>query len=258
MKNLFILCLCALAIACATEKSTESKINPDLFPAAEGFNAAGSDSFAIALADSVALSMGGKRNYDSIRYINFNFFGARSHFWDKQEGMLRIESSRTDLKLIYDLKNDTGRVFMYGEEQTNPDSINKFLGVAKAMWINDTYWLLFPFKLKDSGVTLKYLGQKVDTRDTPCHAVELTFNEVGETPENKYIAYIHPDNYMVTQWDYYQSASDSIPAIVSPFEEYQSFDGIQISTKRGKYSFPEVAVFKSIPDSLRANLYGRF
>ena len=43
-----------------------------------------------------------------------------------------------------------------------------------------------PYKLKDSGVTLKYKGQ--DTLETghPAEKLQLTFEEVGKTPENKY------------------------------------------------------------------------
>lgn len=245
----------ALLISCGEIAKEEEQAQPDIFPAASGFNFQESDSAAIAIADSVALAMGGKANYDAVRYLNFDFFGARKHFWDKKEGLLRIESNRTDLKIICDLNTDTGRVFIYGEEQSHPDSIAKFMEVAKAMWINDTYWLLFPFKLKDSGVTLKYLGMKTDLKDSPCHALQLTFNEVGETPENKYLAYVHPDTYMVTQWDFYRNATDSIPAIVSPFDSYEDFEGIKISTQRGKYGFPEVAVFKDIPDSLHYSLF---
>ena len=32
--------------------------------------------------------------------------------------------------------------------------------MAYAIWVNDTYWLLMPYKMKDPGVTLAYDGEE--------------------------------------------------------------------------------------------------
>ena len=53
-----------------------------------------------------------------------------------------------------------GKVKMGGEELSHPDSLSKYLEKGKNMWINDSYWLVMPYKLKDSGVTLKYVGEE--------------------------------------------------------------------------------------------------
>ena len=67
-------------------------------PAAEGFDEAGSDPEAIAIADSVMVHHGGRKAYDDARYISWNFFGARSLVWDKEEdhwtGRPRAEGER--------------------------------------------------------------------------------------------------------------------------------------------------------------------
>ncbi len=48
---------------------------------AEGFNAADSDTkaIAIAIADEVMSTMGGRKNWDDTRYITWRFFGFRLH-----------------------------------------------------------------------------------------------------------------------------------------------------------------------------------
>lgn len=241
--------LAVLAACQPTAEQATQKEQTNIIPAAEGFNAAGSDEKAIAIADSVMLAMGGKQAWDSARYFEFNFFGARNLFVDRIAKKVRIESARTDFKVVADLTDSTGQVFMYGKEQTSPDSIAKFVGVANSMEINDMYWLVFPFKLKDSGVTLTYADMGVTQDSVSCHKLRLTFQEVGDTPDNAYVAYVNPETYMVEQWEYYANYTDSIPAIVSPFENYQDFNGIKISLARGKYKFSDVSVYSTISDS---------
>ncbi len=258
MRKFYIIlaALAATAVACtSSEGTTEKQPESNVIPASPGFNEAASDSMAIAIADSVSLAMGGKQAWDTARFFEFNFFGARDLFVDRIGKRARITSSRTDFKVLADFNQDSARVFIYGEEQTHPDSLAKFLDVAQAMEINDMYWLVFPFKLKDSGVTLKYagVGQTLDTVN--CHKLRLTFEEVGETPENAYVAYVNPDTYMVEQWEYYANASDSVPAIVSPFENYQEFNGIKISLDRGRYKFKDVSVYSTISDSMETAIY---
>ena len=53
----------------------------DSNPAAEGFDAAGSDAKAITVADEVMEKMGGRANWDNTRYVTWKFFGRRMHVW---------------------------------------------------------------------------------------------------------------------------------------------------------------------------------
>lgn len=43
-----------------------------------------------------------------------------------------------------------------------------------------------PYKLKDSGVTLKYKGEGQTEEGEPAQVLVLTFKDVGVTPQNKY------------------------------------------------------------------------
>jgi hypothetical protein len=123
-----------------------------LNPPAEGFDMANSDPRAVELADSIMMAMGGRRNWDKTRYISWNFFGARDLTWDKQDNMVRIESLKDSITYLVDLDKLQGRVRVKGEEITEPDSLSKMLSKGKSIWINDSYWLLMPFKLKDTGL----------------------------------------------------------------------------------------------------------
>ncbi|MEJ1710186.1 hypothetical protein, partial [Escherichia coli] len=91
-----------------------------------------------------------------------------------------IESKNDSTIYLVNITTGEGRVQIKGQELTEPDSLRRqMLERAKNIWINDSYWLVMPFKLKDTGVTLKYLGQ--DTlRGLPYYNVlQLTFQNVG-------------------------------------------------------------------------------
>src|SRR2546421_138000 len=55
-------------------------------PPAPGFDRAGSDPRAVAIADRTMRAMGGRRAWDQTRYISWRFFGKRLHVWDKWTG----------------------------------------------------------------------------------------------------------------------------------------------------------------------------
>ena len=61
------------------------------YPAAEGFDTAGSNTQAIAVAEATMLAMGGYTAWDQPRYITWRFFGRRLHVWDKWTGDIRFE-----------------------------------------------------------------------------------------------------------------------------------------------------------------------
>ena len=102
MRKLFIpiLSLSLFLFACdtakeSTQSDTTQTMQEEANPAAEGFDMAGSDKEAIAIADEVMEAMGGRKAYDNTRFISWNFFGARKHIWDKQTGDVRIETPRS-------------------------------------------------------------------------------------------------------------------------------------------------------------------
>jgi hypothetical protein len=117
----------------------------------KGFDEIGSDPAAIQLADSIMHAMGGRENWDKTRFISWNFFGRRDLIWNKQTGQVRIESAPDSTIYLVNVNTGEGKVKIKETIITEPDSLKKLLDKAKAIWINDSYWLVMPFKLKDSG-----------------------------------------------------------------------------------------------------------
>ena len=65
-------------------------------------------------------------------------------------------------------------------DKNNP-RIADLTKLGKGQWINDTYWLVMPFKLKDSGVTLKYVGDGKTQAGDDADVLAMTFKNVGVT-----------------------------------------------------------------------------
>lgn len=250
----FIFLSCLLLGACqeGTETVSEAEevaIEEVENPAAPGFNAEASDEKAIALADSVMLAMGGRSAWDNTRYLGWNFFGARKLLWDKETGRVRIEVPNDFSVYLIDMQADTGRIMRYGEEMTHPDSVAKYVERGRQIWVNDSYWLLMPFKLKDSGVTLTYAGKDSMQNGTPAEVLQLQFEEVGFTPENKYKVYIDPEDQLVKQWAFYREASADTPNFITPWTNYQQYGNILLSGERGERDITDIAVYEQMPEA---------
>ncbi len=210
-----------------------------------GFDFSGSDAKAIEIADAVMDAMGGCAAWDATRCVMWNFFGRRFHVWDKWSGDIRVESA--DMVVTMNLHSGDGHVWTEGVEMTDPDDIAKALDNTRAAWINDSYWIFMPWKLKDSGVTLTYTGVGETTKGEPADVLELTFKNVGLTPENMYRVYVDRETRLVVQWDYYETASDEEVAMATPWENWRRYGGILISSGRGRGDLTHIAVADSLP-----------
>ncbi len=237
--------LFGLFAACSTG------VKPVQNPAAAGFNAAGSDAKAIAIADEVMLAMGGRQAWDDTHYISWNFFNRRKLLWDKQAGICRIEWTNKPQKITVNLNNGTGKVVLGGVEQTHPDTLAKYLDIGKKVWINDSYWLVMPFKLKDSGVTLKYLGNANTDTGEAADLLQMTFAGVGVTPDNKYHVWVDKKTRLVTQWTYFEKFSDEKAALTNAWSGYKRCGKILLSSERGSRGTLEpLEVLETIPDGM--------
>ncbi len=240
--------LSGLCISCHQDEGTRAA-GPN--PPSPGFDMAHSDPAAVELADSIMAAMGGRDNWDKTRFISWNFSGRRELVWDKAKANVRIESGPDSTIYLVNVNTLKGRVRIKGQELTEPDSLSKMLQRGKSIWINDSYWLLMPFKLKDTGVTLKYLGEDTTATGVRCNVLQLTFKNVGDTPQNKYKVYVGLKDNLVKQWAYYKEASQDSPSQVWPWDNYKRYGNILLSADRSDNRGPRnVRVAKELPASI--------
>jgi len=235
-----------VVISCDQTESSESK---EVNPAAEGFNLEGSDAQAIAIADEVMEAMGGKEAWDNTRYICWNFFGRDKLIWDKWQNRVRIDWA-DGVTGLADISTGEGHFYAEGEELTDPDTVAYFSNRVKRTWINHSYWLVMPYKLKDSGVTLKYLGTDTTKLGIEADKLMLTFDSVGVTPNNGYQVWVEKESKLVTQWAHFSDATDEEPSFTTPWQEYKQYGEIMLSGSRGRANIEEIMVFDELPESI--------
>lgn len=238
---IFFFAIAFVTSSCETKKSDRGN------PPAEGFDLADSDPAAVELADSIMIAMGGRENWDNTRFISW-VFGRRNWMWDKKTGRVRIESLKDSIVYLANVNDSTCRVQVKGEELTEPDSLKKMLKRAKSMYFNDMYWLAMPYKLKDSGVTLKYLGE--DTlKGNRYNVIQLMFREVGDTPQNKYKVYVDVKEKLVRYWSYYKDSKQDTANFTRPWDNYQKYGNILLSGDRSDGAGPKnVKVEETVPE----------
>ncbi|MEM9836802.1 MAG: hypothetical protein AAF828_09890 [Bacteroidota bacterium] len=249
MRTIILLSALALTVlSCETTPTVTETVSltpAELNPPAEGFNATDSDVRAIEIADSVVWAHGGRVAYDNTRYFQWNFFGVRTLTWDKQEEKVRIDFPGKKATYLLDYTDMTGRVFIDSTELVAPDSITKYLKQAHSIWINDSYWLVHQFKLKDSGVTLKYVDKTpVDPQAArPSYIIDQTFAAVGDTPNNRYRLYIDQETFRINTWQFFRDAADEEVSMETPWQGYNAYNnGLQLSADRsGRFQLLDIS-----------------
>ena len=96
-----------------------------------------------------------------------------------------------------------------------------------ARWVNDSYWLLAPLKVRDRGVHVEAGGQK-DLNGVTCETVRLKFDKVGLTPTDQYVFYVDPKTKLPLAWDYIPESGTGMQAT---WEKFQSFGGLNLATE---------------------------
>lgn len=243
------LLLAFLLVAFLLLPTTPARAGSDNPPAA-GFDLEGSDPDAIVVADRTMEAMGGRAAWDSTRFLRWRFFGRRLHVWDKYTGDIRIEATDKEdreIVVLMNLNSKTGRVWRDGIEVTAADEKAEMLHNGESQWINDSYWVFMPYKLKDSGVTLDYLGERLMEDGRAADVLELVFENVGRTPQNKYRVYVAEETGLVEQWDFYADAGDEEPRFQNPWHNWQPYGSILLSDNRGEGGHSELGVYDALP-----------
>ena len=161
----------------------------------------------------------GIRNWPEVSRVKFTFNVAvdgerkvsAEHDWDIRNGKDTVE---------WDGKIATANV--WNSDKNEGDAVE-----AYKRWVNDSYWLLAPLKLGDKGAIVKETGKKVIEGES-LPALELSFDNVGLTSNDRYVFYIDPSTKLVRYWDY---MPDEKTRKTATWEEYVQTGGLTLSTR---------------------------
>jgi len=209
-----------------------------LAPLAARAETPASDPKAVAVADEVMKALGGRARWDALEGLRWTFEvsvndtvrNVRRHAWDKHTGWYRGEGkTRTGAPFLFieQLNDSSGKAWMNNAAMSG-DTLPKLMRRARSIWINDSYWLLMPYKLRDPGVTLKYDGEVKDG-DKTYDRVAMSFENVGDTPGDRYWISVNRANHRIEKWEHLLQG-DKPPATLWTLEGYEEHGGLWFAT----------------------------
>ena len=83
----------------------------------------------------------------------------------------------------------------------------------------------------------------------PAHILELTFQDVGRTPQNRYQVWVDIDNSLVRQWAFYGESTDEDPRFILPWANWQPYGSIWLNDDFGRNRHTEVSVLEQVADN---------
>jgi len=228
------------------------------------------DSRAAAVVDEMMKAMGGTEGWERTRFLRFDWVVERDgktaayarHLWDRYEGRYRVEWETRDGKKMAALFNVTsrdGQVYVDGERARDEDE-QKYLDQAYGRFINDSYWLLMPWKLKDPGVHLRYHGEEKMDGQT-YDVVQVSFESVGLTPGDNYWAFINRRTHLMERWAYFLQDFEGKPAMekATPWDwkDWQMIGSIRLAREKvrvggdpARIYFPVLMTPANVPDNV--------
>ena len=226
--------------------------------------AAAEDAKAAAVADKVMETLGGADAWNNTRYLRFDFavdregktVVRRAHTWDKWTGAYRVEANTREgdpWVVLMNVNSKEGTAHLKGQKLEGEEA-KKYLDQAYALWVNDTYWLLMPYKMKAPGVSLAMDGEEKKDGEA-WDKVRLTFDGVGLTPKDKYWAYVNRKTGLVDRWDFVLKGEDKPPSSFS-WKNWKTHGKIQLADDRVNLAdgtriyFPVLEVPQSLPETV--------
>ncbi|TRO65587.1 hypothetical protein [Christiangramia sabulilitoris] len=203
MKKLFILSILGILFYSCNDKKKEQEII--------------SEEQNLEIHEKIALA-NGLEEFDSINKIEFTF------------NVSVNDTLRSERKWTWDTRTD--RITLIEKDSTmsyiRQDSIEEANQYIDQRFINDSYWLLFPFQLEWSDANFS----EVKTATAPISKKDmqmLTVNyrsEGGYTPGDSYDIYFD-DEFMIREWVYH--SADGNNQMATTWEDYDEFKDIKVA-----------------------------
>ena len=165
----------------------------------------------VVVAHQVMAALGGQQRWDALPGLRWTFGVSshdsvrfsRRHAWDRRTGRHRVEGTLPGgarFVFVHTLGDSVHGAAWLDGRAIRGDSLHAFIRQANAMWVNDSYWFLMPYKLLDPGVTLKPGGVVRDGAVT-FDRIALTFDHVGLTPGDRYWVDVNRATHRVERWE---------------------------------------------------------
>ncbi|NND88897.1 MAG: hypothetical protein HKM28_06600 [Flavobacteriaceae bacterium] len=206
IRAILSLCLLLFIVSCQSKTDQPSEDTND-----------SSNTDELSVAETIAYK-NGLENWDEVTEIDFTFNVDRggNHF----ERSWKWNPTTHDVTLM--TSSDTIR---YNRKQVDSLTLQ-----ADSGFINDSYWLLAPFKLVwDEGTSFSEVTKELApiSQDT-LNKITLTYgDEGGYTPGDAYDLF-YDSKFILREWIFRKGNAPS-PSMITTFEDYEKYEGLNIA-----------------------------
>lgn len=192
------------------------------------------------LARQVMIAHGGENVWSDLNWnLAFDFVIARegkeigrySHEWIRASNYYTVSGVNREGKswrvIFTNIWEKKGTATIDGRS-AHDTLLPRMIEMGYGRFINDTYWLLMPFKLLDSGVHQRRESDTIIEGNT-YNVLSLSFGKVGLTPGDRYWIYIEPATKLVARWRYVLESGREGEYI---WDQYSDFGAIKLPLRR--------------------------
>lgn len=260
----------AIIAACSQSgsSSSENSAAPSAEPAAAPAPRGEADPLAAEIAKQLTDAMGGRAAWEELPYLRFDFVvvseGKESarfrHWWDKKNGRARVEGPDDKgqaVAAIFSLADRRGISFTDGMPDADSASIASHIQSGYERWVNDTYWLVMPFKLRDPGTRLQHARTEAGESGETYDVLELSFSPgVGLTPDDRYWLYVNRATHLIDRWEFVLTGRQPPPQGAS-WESWTSVGPVRLSLLRRIEGRPAMIRFENVsaPEALDEKVF---
>lgn len=204
-KFIFILVTIAIPISCKNSSENSETKNT-------------SSNTELTVLEKIAKAHG-YRNWKNIKELTYTFNVNKdsSHF----ERTWKWQPKKNQVKMI--AEKDT--------IEYRRNKMDSILQKTDQAFINDKYWLLFPFQLVwDQGFQHSVKEKvKAPISKKPMKEITIAYdNQDGYTPGDTYKIYVNKD-FIIKEWSYIPSENKE-PKLSTTWEDYKEINGLKIAT----------------------------
>lgn len=210
---------------------------------------------APAVAKALWSALGGDDGWQRARYLRFDWIVerdgkrvvARSHYWDRYTGRYRVDGVDKDkpYSVYFNINTRAGNAWVGGKPVTDAAQSKKWLEDGYGAFINDSYWLLAPFKVFDPGVSLEDGGKDKGPHGEACSVLKLSFGNVGLTPKDVYWLYVDDKTHLVVEWKYVLGGEKKPPSAFE-WSDWKKVGTIELASMRTAMGKPMAIRFDSL------------
>ena len=214
-------------------------------------------------------AMGGLKTWDAIPAFRFDFVVVKDgkvavrykHWWDKKNGRARVEGpddAGKNAVAIFRLSDQKGMAFLDGIGVSDPTHVADMCKFGYERWVNDTYWVMMPFKLRDPGVRIRY-DRPEKTPSASYDVIQLSFVKgTGLTSDDHYWLFVNRATHLVDKWEMVLTGQKPPPSSAS-WEAWTNVGPVKLSLQRrfpnrpAMLRFENVAVSQGFDESVFTN-----